>query len=174
MPSIFLRRRGKNDRALATWDATFAVLTELARDGTSAELSADREAWISSAELIALAGIDLESSEAMQQSNITIVGNISARSIIATLAVLARDRSSGTLAAARTDPVTGEWYELSIREGRLARVMTNVAAMRLPPIIAEERGGTEDDIMPLVADTLKRRRPLEQSGWLQRLRLTEL
>lgn len=173
LPSIYLRRRGKNDRVLSTWDATFEALVELARDGTNAELSADREVWIPTGELSALGGIDLQSSEAMQ-SNVTIVGSIATRSIIATLAVFARDRSSGTLAAAHTDPITGEWYELSIREGRLTRVMTNVVSMQLPAIIAEERGGTEDDIMPLVTEMLKKRRPLEQSGWLQRLRLTEL
>jgi serine/threonine protein kinase len=186
-PRFTLRRRGKSDRPLLTWEATFQALDQLAREGTppGGELTAERGVSMRVEEFSALAGIDVASSDAMLDSNITIVGSIITRNIIATMAVLARDRASGTLAAARTDPVTGEWYELIIREGQLTRIMTNVLSMQLPAIIDAEGLANEDEVMALLLQVLKTRRPIEQllrdrskrtidTGWLQRLRLAEL
>lgn len=184
-PALFLRRRGKADRPLFSWEILLEALQNQAKEGGKAEVGVERDAGMRAEELCALSGIDLVSSDAMMASNITIVGSIAARNMWATLAVLARDRSSGTLAAARTEPVTGEWYELTIRDGLLSRVMTNVGVMQLPAIILSEKLADEDALMALFAEVVRQKRPLEELlrerskrpvdlAFLHRLRLAEL
>lgn len=184
-PSLFLRRRGKADRPLFSWEILLEAMQNMAKEGGKGEVGVEREVSMRADELCALAGIDLQSSDAMLASNITIVGSIATRNMWATLAVLARDRASGTLAAARTEPVTGEWYELTIRNGMLSRVMTNVGVMQLPAIILSEKLADEDALMALFSDVVRQKRPLDQLlyerskrpidlAFLHRLRLAEL
>lgn len=184
-PPLYLRRRGKAEYPLYTLPLALEKLFELGRENISGELSSDRNRWMRSEEFAQRAGIDLGASDAMLASNITIVGNVASRSILATMAVLARDRVTGTLAVARTEPLSGEWYELSIREGQLVRVLTNVETMQLPMIAVREGWVDFDGAMDVLADIINKHRTIDQvlterskrridPVYLTRLRLEEL
>jgi serine/threonine-protein kinase len=184
-PPLYLRRRGKGEFPLYTLQLALEKLFELGKDGVTGELSTDRNRWMRTDDFAQRAGIDLGVSDAMLASNITIVGNIATRSIMATLAVLSRDRATGTLAVARTDPLSGEWYELTIRDGLLVRVMTNVPEMQLPLLAIRENLVEADEALDVLGDIIKKHRTLDQlltdrlkrridPGWLSRLRLEDL
>lgn len=148
--------------SLVEWPEALELLHAATLEGSEATMSVDGRRWCDLDALARLIGLELVSSTADAPSNVTVVGSLEQRSLVAAFATLARERHTGTIAIARTSPVDGTWYEIELDRGRPTKVATNVAAMQLPALLVRERVLEADRVEGLLLTALRDRRPLEQ------------
>ncbi|MCK6549450.1 serine/threonine protein kinase [Myxococcota bacterium] len=161
-PRFHVRSTSTAPVSVVEWPEALELLHAATIEGTEAALSHDGRRWCALDELSRLVGLELVSSTADAPSNVTVVGSLEQRSLVAAFTALTRERPTGTIAIARTSPVDGTWYEIELVQGRPTKVSTNVASMQLPALLVRERILDAERVASLLFTVLRDRRPLEQ------------
>jgi serine/threonine-protein kinase len=128
--------------------------------GESTPITLDGGAWIDARDLCRLLGCEIDP-DFSAPSNLTVVGSVAERSIVAAFGILARDRYTGTLSVARSEASTEDWYEIDVSAGRPTRVVTNVQAMQLPYLLVDLGLLAPSDLAAAVQRVIVERRPLD-------------
>ncbi len=151
--AFFTRRAGEASEGPLDFSAAHRRLADAAEVGRTISISADDRYWIDAAEYAELTGQDLLAELGAPPTNVTVVGSAAQRRIPTLLAVLARDRATGTLSVAKADLTEELWYELLIADGKPTRVRTNVPSMQLPNVLVDG-GWVSADAMPRLLHTV--------------------
>lgn len=158
-PAVLRVRAGPGRPAEPTaWADVVVRARRSAEAGAGLEVAARGDDFVPLAELGRLTGQDL-AYELEPPSNVTVVGQLSQRSLTAVLARLGVDRSTGVLTVAR--PSDGGWYELEVHQGRPCRVISPVPATQLPALLAEHSPLAPEQIADLCARAVAERAPLD-------------
>ncbi len=151
--AFYVRRAGANSEGPLDFAAAHRRLAEAAEIGRTISISVDDKYWIEAKEYAELTGQDLLAELGAPPTNVTVVGSAAQRRIPTLLAVLARDRATGTLSVAKIDETEELWYELLVHDGKPTRLRTNVPSMQLPNVLVDG-GWVSADAMPRLLHTV--------------------
>ncbi len=158
---FWVRARKENPSRPLSLQEALGMLQEGSYDGKTMRISVDNEGWYGVSDFAQLTGIDVAMIAPEGPSNVTVMGSFNERSLVSALARIARDSSSGILTVARTQPTTGEWYELVVHNGLPTQVATNVHSMQLPSLMVGTGALQPEQVPELIHSALRTRLPLE-------------